>query len=67
MTQPSEEDKAAFVEKLAPFGELARTTWNADGTPWAALDLGTRYRWSRIADAVLTAYDPEWTSRKAGL
>jgi hypothetical protein len=60
-------DDDRLVEKLEPFGEVARRVWLPNGTPWRKLSPGVQLKWSKIADAVLTEYDPEWPSRKAVL
>jgi hypothetical protein len=64
-------DDDRLVEKLEPFGKAAcdeMVSWvGGRGLPWNELTKESRVLWSRVADAVLTAYDPEWPSRKAGL
>jgi hypothetical protein len=59
-------DDDRLVEKLEPFGEVAWRAWAPNGTPWDHLTGASQTMWSKVADAVLTEYDPEWPSRKAG-
>jgi hypothetical protein len=56
----------AEEEKLHPFAQAA---YGASGgtRPWKGLSTLERRPWVEAADAVLTEYDPEWPSRKAGL
>jgi hypothetical protein len=59
-------DDDRLVEKLEPFGEIARQGWTPREIPWEEISVDLQLKWSQVADAVLTAYDPEWPSRKAG-
>jgi hypothetical protein len=58
-------------EKLHPYAQAAYEASGAptDGRfrPWEGLSTLERRPWVEAADAVLTAYDPEWPSNKAGL
>lgn len=54
-------------EKLHPYARTAYEASTFDETPWEALPTLERQAWVAVADAVLTAYDDEWRSVRAGL
>lgn len=58
-----------LIRVLTPFGQAAYEAWRArlGGPAWSELDTATKAAWSRVADAVLDEYDPEWVHKKAGL
>ncbi len=53
--------------KLTPYAQAAYEASRPTTGPWEGLSVSARHAWVKVADAVLTEYDPEWIKNKGGL
>ena len=72
MPTPLTAEQQHEIEKLHPWNEAAWLTalgpapTDSEGSCWDDLEPAIQLHWTRIADAVLDRYDPEYRNNKAG-